>query len=223
MNWGQIRTLVRRQINEVTAQAWADADLDVYMQIAYGIIQKEISKYDPYAFTATELHATVANTTDYSLTITPVGNLGVIKIERAADSALNYKKQERKDLDVIREMIYNGVSSDDASSGVWALSGQNTFVIAPTPVSALANGLRVTYKPVLIIGGDSAIPEVPLQLHWAIALLTKMTALGETWQDTELSSRRLTEILADVPLYYQREDAENSQWRPDGIHLGTAR
>jgi hypothetical protein len=220
VDWGAIRTLLRRQLNEVTAQAWADADLDVYIQIALGIIQKEIIKYDPEAFTATELHNLVASTTDYTLTVTPDANLGVIMVERANDSTLTYKRQDRRDLNIVRDILYKGATSSSVD-GIWALSGQSTLVVAPAPDAALTSGIRVTYKSVLTQGGDSAVPPLPGPTHWGIVLIAKLTALGETRDDTTQTSARLAEVLGDLGLYYARYDGENPQMRPDGIHLGS--
>ena len=221
MLWSAIRSTLRRQLQEVTAQAWQDVNLDVYLQIALSILQKEILKIDRMAFRATETVNLVAGTTDYTLaTATPDAHLGIMLVERRSSTTTSYVKQTRRDLDIIRDSILLGTSSDQPEGGLYAVSALSTIVIYPAPSSAISAGLRVHYIPVLTQGSDSASPQLPSPLHWSIILLAKAAALGETWQETGLVEKRIAEIIGDLPLYFSRDDGENPQLRPDGIHTG---
>lgn len=226
MTYAAIRTLLRRQINEVTAQTWQDSDLDVYIQIALNLLQKEITKIDPEAFRTSENINLVAGTTDYTLATSPTAHSGVLLVERkSTTSSTTYARQVHKDLNIVRDFLLNGqlVSGavGDQMNGVYAVSGMSVIVISPAPDAAVTAGLRVTLRPVLTQGMDSDSPQLPSPLHYTIALLAKTVALGETYQDTALTEKRLNEVLADLPFYYSRDDGEAPQLRPTGLAIGT--
>ena len=224
MDLATIRTVLRRYLNETTSQAWTDAELLLYINQGYWQICKEITKIDPMAFRATELHNLVANTTDYTLTIPPQSALGVMLVERMGAGSTSYTKQERKDLDVIRQWLLEGTLSGGGQPGTdygaYAVSGQDVIVLAPAPSAASTNGLRITYRPVQSLSGGTDEPNIPEPLHFGIIYAAQMAAIGETYAETPRIEKRLNEIIADISFYWSRDDGEPLSFRPSGISGG---
>lgn len=224
MTLATIRTVLRRYLNEVTSQSWADADLLPYINQGYWQICKEITKIDPMAFRVTELHNLVSGTTDYTLTISVKAQLGVMLVERKGANSTSYTKQSRLDLDQIRRALLDGTlvtgGASGTDEGAYAVSGQDVVVLAPAPDANSANGLRITYRPVQSLAADGDIPNIPEPLHFAIVYAAQIAALGETYSETERIEKRLNEIIADLPFYWSRDDGEPLAWRPVGISGG---
>src|SRR6187551_803848 len=49
MTLATIRTLLRRRLNEQTADNWDDSTLDTLINLAYALVQKQVRKVDPEA------------------------------------------------------------------------------------------------------------------------------------------------------------------------------
>lgn len=221
-----MRTMLRRQINEVTAQAWTDAELDSYLDIGVQAIAKEIYKIDPMAFRSTELINLVASTTDYAFATAVQDQLGVMLVERMGPNSTSYTQQTRQDLDVVRRYLLEGIlvgapNTLNKVDGVYAISGLGTVVIAPAPTQAVTSGLRITLRPMFTLANDAAEPLFPEPFHAAVVLAAKLFALGETWAETERVEKRLNEQLADLPFYFSRDDGEPPAFRPQGIQGGS--
>lgn len=224
MTLAEIRTQLRRYLNETVSQSWSDADLLVCINQGYWQICKEIAKIDPMAFRTTELHNLVSGTTDYTLTITVKAQLGVMLVERKGANSTSYTKQTRLDLDQIRRSLLDGTlvtgGPTGTDEGAYALSGQNIVAISPAPTENSTSGLRITYRPVQSLAADGDIPNIPEPLHFAIVYAAQIAALGETYSETERIEKRLNEIIADLPFYWSRDDGEPLAWRPVGISGG---
>jgi hypothetical protein len=220
-----LREVLRRQINEVAAQAWTNAELDVYLDIGVQAIAKEIYKIDPMAFRSTELINVVSGTTDYALATTVQDQSGIMLVERMGPSSTSYTQQTKMDLDIIRSYLLSGVLVGvpnllNHTDGVYAVSGLGTVVIAPAPTANVTSGLRVTYRPVFTLASDSDAPPFPEPFHIGVIYAAKLAALGETWSETERVEKRLNELIADLPFYFSRDDGEPAALRPQGITGG---
>jgi hypothetical protein len=221
----ELRTVLRRQINEVTAQSWTDAELNVYVNIGVQAIAKEIYKIDPMAFRSTELINVVSGTTDYNFATAVQDQLGVMLVERMGPNSTSYVHQTRADLEVVRDYLLNGVlvglpSITNRIDGVYAISGMGTVVIAPSPTQNVTSGLRITLRPMFTLASDSSEPLFPEPFHIGVIYAAKLAALGETWAETERVEKRLNEVIADLPFYFSRDDGEPQAFRPQGIAGG---
>jgi hypothetical protein len=199
MTLASLRNLLRRRLHddpgtgEGTAH-WTDADLNEIINLAYQQEQKEIIKIAPEA---TLKRVTTDILAGENLYPKPADmwfeiSFGYI----ATDYASGY-----------RPMTKSRFASIDAQTvGVtgevqYGHFGQN-FIITPTPTTTLANGLRLSYVPILSVEDDSDVFAIPVPLHYAILIWADIIAKGETHEEVAGLYTALGKVNDDLSSYY---------------------
>jgi len=214
-----IRTLLRRQIMEVTVSQWSDAVLNDLINVAYHVSQKEIMKVDPEAFLEwVRRDLTVADGSFYPR---PEGSWWPNQVRMKNQGSSRYEMLQFKPFD---EAETWGIDSSGKPTGdaadpaghVWARRG-NYVCIFPAPTATITAGLELIHVPTLILAVDTDIPAVPLGVHIAIVYIAKVLALGETYQNFERDLGTIERILGDLSAYYAPTGGQHYTFQPSVI------
>lgn len=189
MTRGQMRTLLRRQLQDVPDVQWPDdAELDELLNIAYAMVQKEIRKIYPTAHQFVDYMNTTAGTSWYPLPAT----FGVKRVS-LKDTNGSYVKLSYKSYDDIKDQT--GRERYYAKEGQW-------IGIFPAPEASVANAIELVHVPIMAMAADTDIPRIKLPLHIAIVWWAKLLALGETTDTSGETAVRLKELLGDLGAWY---------------------
>lgn len=194
------RELVKRRLQERTADGWQGDVIDAMVLEALLQIQTYVIEIDPFAFLKIAYVNTVAGTAGEFYAV-PDGMWYEFEVGYKATSSSEYKRLERGEYAELRELS----SSDGAR---YALRGPY-FAIWPNPSAAVTAGLRVQYMPTLSIGDDSVLSDsvvLPIHraLHMAVVVMAVMMCLGETMEDKTPLATELAMYLNRMPSWYHR-------------------
>jgi len=204
MNRGTINTLTRRQLMEESPQNWTDDILHDLENVAYHVVQKEIMKVDPEAFLEWVRRDIEAGKSDYPR---PEGSWWPNQVRLKDETTGKYDRLHYKPFDVAETW------TDDP---VWSRRGVYVFIF-PEPTATISAGLELINVPTLTLAVDTDIPKIPLGLHMAIVYLTKILALGETYQNYDRDVAMVEKIMGDIGTYYSQDGGEGWKLTPDII------
>lgn len=209
MTLAQLRTMVRRRLQEDVADQWSDSELNDLINVALQRMQTAIMRVHPEAFisiaTANVVVGSTLQARFYSL---PPGFWYETMLELLGTDG-EYAKLERKSYREAR-------AADEGSDAFYARHGQY-FVLAPAPAAAVTNGLRVTFVPTLSLSADTDVPAIPVGLHAGIVLWAHLFALPESGEaEAQESVRRDLKALTDeIPLVYLESASDPAYLVPD--------
>jgi hypothetical protein len=201
----QLRTWLRRRLQEATPAQWTEAALNDYLNEGLRNVQQHIEKVDPEAFIYIDAADTVASEDLYPF---PVNMKSIVLLEYKTSSGAEYAKLPQRTRRQVRADL---ASNRTSASPSYALQGRY-FKIAPAPTAAVTDGIQLTYVPALAMGSDSDVPELPVDLHLGIVLSAQLIALGDTAEATDKRAVReeLAAVLLSIPIHYRvsNDDAE---------------
>lgn len=195
MNRATIRALVRRRLNEVVVDNWDDATLNVFIDLAYQLVTKQVRKVDPEAMLAWDYRATVVGEHWYEK---PAGTRGPVEIaikKSSADS--DWSPLKRKPYFVARdwtgdEMVY---------------CHRGTYIgLFPAPTVAVVDGIQFIHAPTDALAVDTDVPKLEPTLHLAIAIWASLIAKGESPEDDSKDAKELGRLVGDIPSDYGSPD-----------------
>jgi hypothetical protein len=203
-----IRTLLRRQVHEATADAWADADLNTLIDTACDLVAAKFLAMAPdRAPITTTLNNFTRDAGYFIATIAlPDGFSRMVDVSLLQSDG-TYKQIPKKERSIVESL---GVSD----SGAWCFFGASV-IVAPAPAAAQANGVRFRHHGGITLAGDNVSPPFPVNLHMAVVYEAKAIALGETEDDDTPTQRRLDKIYADAPGFYLDGGGEPEMLTPD--------
>lgn len=149
MNLLQVRTYVRTLLDEDVAAFWSDPQLNTFIQRSFLSVYTQITQMNRGFFETTGFISYVANQELYSLaTIAPLGFVKLCLVERV-DIPPN---QTLLPIDSSEKNDYADVpgGSDPQGYEKYFMSGNN-IGIAPVPVGAIANVLKLWFVPVPVL------------------------------------------------------------------------
>lgn len=203
MNWGDIRTVLRRQVKDTAGVQWGDSEMTAIMNVAYAFVQKEITKVDPEAHIFWDYMDSSVNVSWYPMPST----FGIESVSLMRTTGTAFKKLKYKDWDLIKDL------EDSGSDPFWTIRGQ--FIgIFPPPSEAVTNGIQVIHNPIMSVGDDADFPRVKIPLHYAIILWSKLILLGDTFEAAPEVRTRLSEIFNDLPLWYNKNVGKVEKLQP---------
>lgn len=204
-----LRTLLRRQMQEPSADAWADADLNSVLDTACDIVGAKFYGMAPdRAPVTTTLNnfQRVAGGYIYALIALPDGfsRMEDVSLLQADGTYLQIPKMER----AIVEGLLTGADA------AWAYFGASV-VVGPAPAAVQVNGVRFRHLGGIALASDAVSPPFPAHLHMAVVYEAKKILLGETQDDDTPTQRNLDKIYADAPGYYLDGGGEPESFTPD--------
>lgn len=194
MTRGQIRTLLRRQVQDVPGVEWDDSELNEVINIAYAKVQKEIVKAFPEAHLMWDYMNTSTSDPWYPLPQT----FGIKRVGlKQYSTDTKYTKLEPKGYSELQD------KGSSMTSTYYALRGQWIY-LSKLPASVVANGLEIVHAPILTMAADSDVPRIKSPLHDAIIYWSGLILMGETTETTNELRTRLAETLNDLPSWYDQ-------------------
>lgn len=196
MTRATIRTLLRRRLNEQTADTWDDNTLDTLINLAYALILKQVRKVDPEAVLFWDYRNTVAGTNWYEK---PSGTRGPVEVGlKKAASDTDWKALTRKPYWIARDWT-------DASETVYCHRGQYIGIF-PAPSASVTNGIQFLHAAADTLPTDTDVPKLETTLHYAIVLWASLIAKGESPESDTKDALELVRILGDIPADYGSPD-----------------
>lgn len=207
----QLRTLLRKRIQEVTADQWTDSDLNLLMEMALYDLEKEILSERGDAFIRISTCPRTANKTRFLL---PAGCIKTVNVEVKTSASSEYLKlKPRKS----HKMMEDG-SAPVSDKPYYDVLGK-WLEIRPAVTTTISAGIRLRWVPTLTMDDDTVTPEPDLVLHEAIALGAKVKAFQETDEDAKADAERLQQFLSLIPRYYRRMEESVDQFELAGIDV----
>lgn len=182
-----LRTLLRRHINEATADNWTDDDLNEMLNEGLRYMARRVRRLRPDAFTYIDTIDVVNGQNLYPLPVGFSGEQEVAVKDTAASGG--YRALDKEPYHIARDLT----SGDQ----VYFMLGRYLGV-APTPGASVAAGIRLTWSPVLSMATDSDVPDLHLDLHMGIVYAAKIYILGETKDETKSAREELEILIGDV-------------------------
>lgn len=207
MTRGEMRTILRRHLMDVTPEAFDENTLNTLLNEGLHQVQKEIMKLSPDEFLAVDQRNVIAasSLTD-QLYDKPVGMWYEKEVALLDPTTGKYVALDPKPFWWARDLA-TGVGS------VYSHFGRHIF-LAPPAAEAITNGLRIIYVYTVDMATDVSVPEIHTALHMAVVYQAKKFALGETGEAAEQTMLVLAQMLGDIPLYY-RQSAHPQVLSPD--------
>lgn len=191
-----IREHLRRRLQEVVPAKWSDAALNVYINQAYQYTQGVVQMVEPLAFGHYEdAIETVQNQRLYPL---PVNNLTPIRLQIRETTDGAYKDIGFVWFEDSLPPVDFSTTQRDVPGRVWGLQGTYLFLDPPWGKPNIAEGLRLTYVPALVMGSDSDVPETPQNTHFMIVLLAHLCALADTARHSDERKAVAAEVALEV-------------------------
>jgi len=206
-----LRTLLRRRLQEGTADNWSDAILNTILDHALSRMIGEVKRVDPFAFVTTSLVNTVSGTATYAK---PADAWGIYEVALLDSATSEYRPIKRIEYDLTRPP--NSLTSAPTYGDTTWYHFGTSVGIYPTPTASVTNGLRYTYFPNDTFADDSDSPTFHVSLHYGVVLWAAMIAIGETEDDAKFAKYKveLQEILATLREIYTRDLNEPVAFRP---------
>src|SRR5262245_38290944 len=187
-----MRTLLRHELNEASADNWTDAELNDLLNYGLQWVQTYLISINP-SFCVFRYLAN-RNAGD-DLVPAPAGMLYEWRFERFDEASSSYKRV-KKHPGGYEEMVARG-SGTATGTGLelnYARVGR-FFAVHPVPTTNLTNGWRVWFMPTLDMAADSDVPDIEHPLHYAPVLKAKLLAIGETAESAVETRTRLADEL----------------------------
>lgn len=201
-NRAELRTHLRRRLQELTPAQWSDATLNDYLNLGYQMMQEEIETLYPEAFLYIDTTDVVAAQRAYA---PPLNMKSPRRFRLKMGAGEEYTDLSESDLDLLYPNDYEKQTNRSSHTPLWALEGQY-FVIDPTPSASIADGIELTYVPTLMMGDDSDVPEMPANVHIGIIVGAQYHALSDTANavDKEATTQEMNRIIARLPRHFKR-------------------
>lgn len=203
----QMVTWLRRRLQETSSAQWTDSTLQDYINEGYREVADAIKSVDPEWLIYRDSHDIVVGQGLYKF---PTNMDTMIGLRYRGSATAEYAPLEFR---------RRKSQEDDTTSSKVSYSVKGRYiVISPTPTTAITKGLLLDYVPVVSLGEDSAVPELPAGLHKGIVFAAQILALGDTAETSDKAATReeLDRFLIRAQQFYDSNRDEDEFITPDG-------
>jgi hypothetical protein len=204
MNLLQLRTKLRRKVQDVASQQWSDVECNEAINQAYYDIQAEVHIVNPEAIISWDYIDSVAGTNWYPLPPT----FGFSSVSIKAQPGDEFVKLDEKLYEDIRSI--NGTSQYMTRRGEW-------IGIFPAPSVSVTQGIELMHKPIATLTVDADEPKLKLPLHNTIVLMAKIDLLGDTNEDSANDKARVKGQLERLAMWYNMDTSTPEFFSPRGL------
>lgn len=193
----QARTILRRRLQEPTADQWANADLDSLIGLGILEAQQLVQGADADAYLTEFKDHLVDGTSDYAF---PAGSWWPVEVAILDSDTGEYADLGRP---------YGRLENADIQTGEtprWAIFGRYIRIF-PTPSENVVQGLRINAIKSLVIGADGDQLPVPDPLHGLTVLYAERWAIGETGEAADEVNKAIDRQEAKFPMWFRRSGA----------------
>lgn len=204
MNLVQMRTVLRRQVQDTAGVQWTDAECDQALNESYYQFQAAVQTVDPEAVVNWDYMNTVAAQNWYPLP----PSFGIIAVRVKPGVSDGYVKLDRKRLEAIESM--SGTSQYYTQRGEW-------IGIFPAPSIGVASGIELQHRPIHTLTDDADFPKLKLPLHYGIVLGAKIWLLGDTNEQSKSDEDKLNKILDNMSRWYGQNYDDPESFTLEGL------
>jgi hypothetical protein len=188
MTRSDIRTLVKRRVQEPGDTHWTDAEIDAAINLAYQAAQARHLENYPEAYIRVDRADLVADQHEYAK---PEGIISLIELAVKDSVTGLYTPIESESFNVLRERNAGSTSVQKfADLGRW-------WYLDPAPSASVVGGLQATIVPALSLPADTSVPQLPAPWHMVLVINTQIILLGET-------SDAVEQLIVERDLLYTR-------------------
>jgi len=205
MNLVQMRTMLRRNVQDVASVQWSDAECNEALNMAYHMIQGEIQIVAPESLITWDYMNIVSGTNWYPLP----PSFGIVAVSLRASTADPYVKLTHK----IYEDI---VGLDTGYTQYYTIRGE-WIGIFPAPTANVSLGIELMHVSIHSLADDNEVAKIKLPLHLAIVLQAQIILLGDTSEDTKISEGKYQKLMGSIPKWYGHHYDDVMAFSPRGI------
>lgn len=204
-----MRALLRRRVNEATANLWTDPDLNDLLDIGLQQVQQYVQAVDPDAFLFRSRIDLVADQALYQL---PDNCQGLRAVKKKDPVSGLYERLRPTTYERAQD---RSEQETDDSDGEFARFGKFLWIL-PAPSANQSAGLELDFVPVLSLGADTDVPPIPISLHYAVVLRAEIAAKGETSDGADVALAEFASLMGTIPSWYRPSIAGGA---PDSIQV----
>lgn len=204
MNLLQMRTVLRRQVQDTAGVQWTDVECDQALNESYYQFQSSVQSVDPEAVVNWDYMNSVAAQNWYPLPPT----FGIIAVRIKDSATAGYVKLDRKRLESIESM--QGTTQYYTQRGEW-------IGIFPAPSLGVASGIELQHRPIHTLTADADFPKVKLPLHYGIVLGAKIWLLGDTNEQSKVDEDKLAKLLDNISRWYGQNYDDPESFTLEGL------
>lgn len=192
MNRLSMRTLLRRRLLEPTADQWSDSTLNDLLNLALGMVRKQVRKVDPEFDVRWEYRDTVAGTSWYEK---PAGTRGSIEVGiKKASSDTDWTALRRSAYHIARSVI---------SDAEMVYCHRGAYIgLFPAPSASVTSGIQFLHAPSESLAEDTDVPRLEESLQYAVVCWAALLAKGESPESDSKDAAELARLLGDIPSDY---------------------
>jgi hypothetical protein len=194
-----MRTWLRRRLNETTPDQWADSALNDYLNEGLRFMQQEIERMEPEAFIYEDSANLVSGQREYAWPV---------NMKREVTVGTKWNSSATAYTDVGR-VGNRKADNPDNTENEYAHKGRY-LKFSHTPTENVTKGIWLEYIPILSMGDDADVPDIPIDLHMGIVLSAQLTAFGDSSGSTDKQEVRaeLADVMLRLPNHYKRIGGE---------------
>lgn len=184
MNLGEIRTLVRTNIDEITPGFWTEAQITRYINVANQKVNSIIDAMDGDFFTVRVVFSTVALTRTYEL---PTTFREMVRLE-------HYSLTDQNDIQVLEELPFPRTEgageypfSQAGKPGRYTLHG-TVYDLLPIPDAVYPMRMFFKERQLDMSNETAHAPASPLEFHDMVAIYATIQALQKNHEDASAFS-----------------------------------
>lgn len=200
----QLRTKVRRKVQDVAEVQWTDAEIDESINQSYYDVQAEVHIVNPEATVTFDTMDATSGTHWYPMP----PSFGLISVGLKAAAADNYTKLGFK--------LYEDILNLDGETNFYTRKGE-WLGIFPAPSVTLTDGIELQHKAINTLTVDSDEPRLKLPLHNALVLGAKIDLLGDTNEDSQADKDRYQGIIKRLGMWYNMDVDQAESFSPRGL------
>lgn len=204
MDLAGMRTVLRRQVQDVDGVQWSDAECNQALNEGYYQLQSEVHSVDPENNVTWDYEDSTADTSWYPLP----PSFGIISVGLKGASDTTYTKLQHKLYEDIKDLT--GTTTYYTRRGEW-------IGIFPAPDATVSNGIELIHKQIHTLTDDTDLPKLKLPLHYGIVLAAKIWLLGDTNEQSEQDERKLQTLINRIAKWYGQDYDEAVSFSPRGL------
>lgn len=192
----EMRDLLRRFLQDTSADIWDDSELNSLLNLGTEEIQGFIEASEADSFIYIDRADLKAGLDLYPK---PIGMTSEISLAfKDSAAATEYKQLELVTVSMIRNKTAPAMS--------YAHYGRH-FQLSWKPSATIADGLQIEYHPTIAMADDGESPDVHPRLHYAIVLSAAIKALRETPDEAKSFKEDLAVEVRKIPMFYLKSSA----------------
>ena len=196
MNRATIHTLVRKRINEATADQWSDNDVNSAINSGYQQMEMIILESDPDAYIKVDRAALVADQHEYAKPGSLIAEIDVSILDSASGK-----------YNVLKIGNYHDVRKRQAGQEQQYAHYGRYYFLGPAPDANLPAGLQLVYVPSLVLSTDISVPQIGHAYHLAIVLSASVALIGETADDAGKLMKERDFFFSRLKVQYRKTTA----------------